>query len=217
MDRLSITALLRDSASEMGVPLGPDQLEQFWCYLQELQEWNQRYDLTAITDPQDIVIKHFVDSLTPLPLLGPATDLVDVGSGAGFPGIPLKIASPSLRIQLLDAKRRKVSFLKHVIRTLGLSGITAHQGRIEEFSGSRLTCEVLISRAFQRPAPLLRLVSPVLVSGATAVAMLGPTGPEDLSHFQDVAGGLGFQLSRWQSLNLPRGRGGRTLLFFLKV
>ena len=105
---------------------------KFDVYVELLQKWNEKYNLTSITDPDNIKTDHFDDSLAPLPLLEDSKRLVDLGTGAGFPGIPLKMARPELEVVLIDAKRKKVSFCNEVIRTLGLQDIEAIQGRAED-------------------------------------------------------------------------------------
>lgn len=208
--------LLRQSSQEVGVPLEDLQIELFGLYLQELLEWNKTFNLTGIRDPEDIVIKHFVDSLTPLPYLEPSGRLVDLGPGAGFPSIPLKIAASELRVQLVEASRKKVSFLKHIIRTLKLESVVTLHSRFEDVELPEEAFKTIISRAFTRLEPLLKIVSPLMEPGNTLVAMFGPTTAKDHPRLADCALAESLELNRVVSLELPRGRGGRTLLFFQK-
>jgi 16S rRNA (guanine527-N7)-methyltransferase len=216
MDKGKFTALLGQASQEIGVSLTEPQRELFRLYLQELLEWNQKFNLTGIKDPGDIIIKHFVDSLTPLPYLEVDCRLLDIGPGAGFPGIPLKIAASQLHVTLVDASRRKVSFLKHLIRILELQKISAQHGRVEEMERPDNPFQIIISRAFQRFELLLKIVSPILEPKNMLVAMLGPTTRKELSGFEDLASLESLVLSRAVSLELPLGRGQRTLLFFQK-
>jgi 16S rRNA (guanine527-N7)-methyltransferase len=213
-EKEGVLALLHETSSELGVRLSAPQAELFWLYLQELLEWNRTFPLTAVTDPAEIVIKHFVDSLSPLPYLGTSTNLLDIGSGAGFPGIPLKIAVSDLRLSLVDANRKKVSFLRQVVRTLKLQDVAVRQGRIEDMLPPEEPFTTIISRAFWRLEPLLDLVSPVLAPGCTLVSMLGPTRPPEHRRIRELASAHGLHLSRLVTFDLPRGRGGRTLAFF---
>jgi 16S rRNA (guanine527-N7)-methyltransferase len=167
--------LFLQASQEVSVSLSAQQVELFWLYLQELLEWNKTFSLTGIKNPDDIIIKNFIDSLTPLPYLDSSGTLLDIGSGAGFPSIPLKIACPELEVQLVEASRKKVSFIKHLIRTLGLEGVTVLHSRVEEMEQPERPFHTIVSRAFRRPAPLLQLVSPLLESSTTLIAMLGPT------------------------------------------
>lgn len=200
----------------MGVSLSDSQIALFWLYLRELLDWSKKLNLTGIRDPDDVVIKHFIDSLTPLPYLGRTGRLLDIGSGAGFPGIPLKIAAPRLQVQLVDASRKKVSFLKHLSRTLELQVISVFHSRIEDMEQPEIPFQIIISRAFRRLEPLLSLIPPLLGSGNMFVGMLGPTSKREQNRLEHLAAAEDLELSRVVSLELPLGRGGRTLLFFKK-
>ncbi len=217
LDQDRSTALLRQASQEVGVSLSDSQMELFWLYLQELLEWNEKFNLTRIRDANDIIIKHFVDSLTPLPYLTPTGRLLDIGPGAGFPSIPLKIAAPGLQVHLVEANRKKVSFLKHLIRILGLQEITATHSRVEVMEQPDKPFQVIISRAFQRLEPLFKLVSPLLEPDNMLVGMLGPTTQKEQRRLEHLASAEALALSRAVSLELPLGRGGRTLLFFKKT
>jgi 16S rRNA (guanine527-N7)-methyltransferase len=206
--------LLRRASHEVSVSLSDSQIELFELYLQELVEWNKRFNLTGIRDPEDIVIKHFVDSLSPLPYLEPSGRLLDIGPGAGFPSIPLKIAAPGLQAHLVEANRKKVSFLKHIIRTLKLESVIVLHSRFEHLDPPDQPFNIIISRAFTRLEPLLELVAPFMEPCTTLVAMLGPASAKDHPRFADCAMVESLKLNRTVSLELPRGRGRRTLLFF---
>jgi 16S rRNA (guanine527-N7)-methyltransferase len=209
--------LLRQTSQEVGVSLTTSKLELFWLYLQQLLEWNKTFSLTGIRNPDDTIIKNFIDSLTPLPYLDFSGRLLDIGSGAGFPSMPLKIACPELEVQLVEASRKKVSFIKHLIRTLGLKGVSVLHSRVEEMEQPERPFHTIISRAFRRPAPLLHLVSPLMESSTTLVAMLGPTTREEHDKLEELALAESLGVSRVISLELPRDRGGRTLVFFKKA
>ena len=142
---------------------------------------------------------------------------MDIGSGAGFPGIPLKIAAPQLQIHIVDARRKKTSFLKHLIRTLKLQGVTALHGRAEELEQPEQPFQIIISRAFRRLEPLIRLVSPLMEPGNMLVAMLGPTSEAEQKGVNRLAVAENLILTKVVSLELPRSRGGRTLIFFVKI
>ena len=217
MDKALCTDLLEQASQQVGVILSNVQIELFWLYLQELVEWNSIFNLTSIQDPKNIIIKHFADSLTPLPYLACSGHLLDIGPGAGFPSIPMKIAAPQLRVHLVEASRKKVSFLKHIIRTLNLQSITAVHSRLEDMELPEHSFQTIISRAFLHLKPLLKLASPLLEPGNTLVAMLGPTTKKDQDRYTAHASDNRLELKRIVRLELPRGRGGRTLLFFQKL
>ena len=217
MDKDRLTRLFLQASQEVSVSLSVQQVELFWLYLQELLEWNKTFSLTGIKNPDDIIIKNFIDSLTPLPYLDSSGGLMDIGSGAGFPSIPLKISCPELEVQLVEASRKKVSFIKHLIRTLGLEGVSVLHSRVEEMEQPERPFRTIISRAFRRPAPLLQLVTPLLEPSTTLIAMLGPTTSAEQNELEALALAQSLEVSRVVSLELPRGRGGRSLVFFKKA
>ena len=124
--------VLDEGARAMGMRLKRSQIAQFAVHAKELLAWNRFANLTAITDPVEIAVKQFLDTLSLLPFVPPRSWLLDIGSGGGFPGIPLGILRPDLHIMLIDASRKKVSFQKHIIRTLALRNIEARHIRAEE-------------------------------------------------------------------------------------
>lgn len=217
MDKDRFTRLFLHGSQEVSVSLSAQQTELFWLYLQELLEWNRTFSLTGIKTPDDIIIKNFIDSLTPLPYLESTGSLLDIGSGAGFPAIPLKIGCPELEVQVVEKSRKKVSFIKHLIRTLGLKEVSVLHSRVEEMEKPERPFNTIISRAFRRPAPLLQLVSPLLEQDTTLIAMLGPATREEHNELEDLASAQGLEVRRIVSLELPRNRGGRTLVFFKKI
>src|SRR5919199_1970894 len=129
-------SLLYEGALEFGLDLTPEQLASFETFFRLLREWNERVNLTAIVEYTDVQVKHFLDSLSVARALLPQQldnkRLIDVGAGAGFPGVPLAIAFPYLQVTLLEATGKKVRFLDELTRELGLQNVTALKGRAEE-------------------------------------------------------------------------------------
>ena len=169
--------LLRKRAAQLGLELTPDQLEQFSIYALELAKWNRRMNLTAIERPEEVQLKHFLDSLTIAPILRErgldSGRLVDVGSGAGFPGLPLKIALPNLRLALVEATGKKARFLEHIVATLGLKDVEVLCGRAEELAHDpslRERFDVAVSRAVAEMNALLELTLPFCRPGGIMVA-----------------------------------------------
>lgn len=174
--------ILKTGATELGIAVGDNQAALFLKYLSELKEWNKKINLTAITDERDIVTRHFLDSLTPASFLANQKTLLDIGSGAGFPGIPLKIVLPHLEVTLMDSVNKKVVFMKHIIRSLGLEQIDAIHARgedsavIKKFGSS---FDVVISRAFAELSKFLDIAVLYAKKDGMLLAMKGPKGIEE--------------------------------------
>lgn len=168
--------LLIDGAAALGVGLRPEHARLFARHAAELLKWNAVTNLTSIIRPEAIARNHFLDSLAAARFLAPGDALLDVGSGGGFPGVPLHVAVDGLQTVLLDAVRKKVSFLRHLVRELGLTGIEARHQRVEEIGG-RATCrrsfDVVTSRAFSAPEALVSAVWPLLRPGGRVVLFRG--------------------------------------------
>jgi 16S rRNA (guanine527-N7)-methyltransferase len=167
---------LRHGASFFGVDLDDLTLQSFTRYAKELLIWNKKINLTSITQPHEILEKHFIDSLAVYPYLLPHRSLLEMGSGAGFPGIVLKIVLPSLKATLIDASGRKINFIKHVIRTLGIKDIQAQDIRAEDLQQRKMhheNFEVVICRAFSALDTFLDMALPLLTRDGIALAMKG--------------------------------------------
>jgi 16S rRNA (guanine527-N7)-methyltransferase len=145
-------------------------------HAREMLHWNRVTNLTAITRPLDVAVKHFIDSMAAAPFVPPASRLLDVGSGAGFPGIPLKILDPSLIVTMVDSSQKKINFLKHAIQKLGLDGIEAVHCRVQDLSrqNGRPAFDVIISRALTDVRSLATMALPLLACRGRVVAMKGP-------------------------------------------
>ena len=161
-------------ARELGLTLSPEQVEGFRLYRRELVEWNERANLTAIVDCAEVQTRHFLDSLSVLLSVGQVRGRVlDVGAGAGFPGVPLKMVYPGIALYLVESRRKKADFLRHLVRRLGLSGVDVVVGRAEELahdSAYRQTFDVVVSRAVARLDTLAELALPFCAVGGVFVA-----------------------------------------------
>ena len=182
--------LLIDGASALGVELRPDHTRLFARHAAELLKWNAVTNLTAITQPEGIARNHFLDALAPAPFIAPGSNLLDVGSGGGFPGLPLHIAIQGLRTTLIDAVRKKVSFLRHLLRELALTGIEARHLRVEELGASSADCryayDVITSRAFSAVAPFVRTVWPLVRPGGRVIALKGQISDSEMDALEKV-------------------------------
>ena len=166
-----------------GLTLSEEQREQFVRYREELLDWNTRVNLTAITNPEEVQVKHFLDSLSLLLVYDkPQTRLLDIGTGAGFPGLALKIVRPEWQVVLLEATGKKVTFLRHVIDTLHLTGVEVVHGRAEELAHKpqyRATFDVVTARAVAALPTLLEYSAPFCrVSGEIILFKKGDIGSE---------------------------------------
>ena len=130
---LSWKRAIRSGAKEFRIPVPEEALEGFAVHARELMRWNRVFNLTTISDPLQLAIKHYLDAIVPVTVITHHAKLLDIGSGGGFPGIPLKILQPTLDVTLIDTVRKKVNFLKHAIRSLELENIVAYQIRAEDF------------------------------------------------------------------------------------
>lgn len=184
--------LIVDGAASWGIALAADHVGLFARHAEELLKWNAVTNLTAITDPEDIARNHVLDSLAPAGLVAPGSDLLDVGTGGGFPGLPLHILIPGVRTTLLDAARKKVSFLRHVVRVLDLKRIEAVHARVEQLArqpGQARRYDVIFSRAFSAVPPFVKAVLPMLKPHGRLVALKGRVSPAELEQLRDMAGG----------------------------
>ncbi len=168
--------LLKDGSKSLGVFLDALAIDLFSAYLRELKEWNQAYNLTSIKEDFHIVTKHFLDSLSVAPFLKNTRSLLDLGSGAGFPGIPLKISLEHLYVVLLDARLKKVRFLQHIVRSLGLKHIEIIHSNINWRNSIRqeqLLFDAVVSRGTFSPLDLLKTGKNFLNPGGIIIWMYG--------------------------------------------
>lgn len=200
----SLEAVVREGAAALGVEVSAEGVGRLLAYQAELLKWNARVNLTAITDPVEAAEKHLLDSLSVVPEVQGATDLLDLGAGAGLPGIPLAVALPTLKATLVDAVEKKVSFMKVGAVKAGVAGRVraVHvraQGRPEE---EKLPlASVVISRAFMDVGPFLLLAKAYVAPGGRVVTMLGRTPPDD--ELRGLASAAGFRLGGVGRFTLP--------------
>jgi len=181
--------VIYDGAKDLEIQIDREKIDQFGIHAFELAKWTQKTNLTAISDPLEIAVKHFLDSIAPVPIIPPDTSLLDIGSGGGFPGIPLKIMIPSLSVTLIDASRKKVSFLRHVIRMLGLDNIEAFHVRAEDLSGDRILnniYDVIVSRALSSMVNFVQMSLPLLEKNGFIIAMKGKTSAKEIESIQSL-------------------------------
>ena len=202
-------SLLSDGAKALGIELSSGQMDQFCEYARLLVEWNQRMNLTAITDPEGIAVRHFVDSLTLLRAAPPPpkAKLLDVGAGAGFPSIPACIARPDLKPTLLDSLNKRLIFLHTLTEALAIPAELVHQraedaGRMPEYrEGFDLVC----ARAVARLSALCEYCLPFVRVGGCFAALKGPDGPQELNEAGRAIDLLGGGQAQLHPFTLPDG------------
>lgn len=205
---LSALDMLSRGAGELGIVLDSGQLDQFVAYTGLLLEWNRKLNLTRITDPKEITVKHYLDSLV-LAAVAEVPDgsaLIDVGTGAGFPAIPLKIAIPSLRLTLLDSVGKKLAYLERVVEGLQLDGVELVHGRAEDLGHDnrfREQFDFAVSRAVGRLSALAELCVPFCRISGLFAAYKGPRASAEIDEAENAFQFLGGQLEAVHRLTLP--------------
>ncbi len=190
----------REEARSLGVDLGPGQLDRFRVYLRVLREWNRVFRLVADDREEVIVWVHFMDSLSVCPDSREGETLLDVGSGAGFPGVPLKIACPALRVTLVESRGRKASFLKQLLRELDIRDVPVHASRVQQ-AGLSGRFTAIVSRGLAPPRRWLSWVSGLLDEGGRIILMLGPR--LEMAELQRQVEGTGLRMCGASELRLP--------------
>lgn len=193
--------------------------ELFEKYMQLLLEWNEKINLTAITERNDIILKHFVDSGSILQYIEDNSKVIDIGTGAGFPGIPLKILNHTLDITLADSLNKRINFLNEVIKELGLEKITAMHARAEELGRNvnyREKYDVCISRAVANLSTLLEYMMPFVKVGGKCICMKGPNIEEELKTAKNAIKELGGELESIENFILPNSDIERNIIIIRK-
>lgn len=169
-------ALIMAASAGMGIAVTPGQAGQMAHHARILLEWNRKINLTAITQAEQVAVKHFLDAIIPLPHIPDQGELLDIGTGGGFPGIPLKVMRPHQAMTLIDASRKKINFVKHVLRQLALPGIEAIQTRVENIAQQeqrRGRFRIIVSRAFADLSRIAQMAAPLLAPQGRIITYQG--------------------------------------------
>jgi len=196
---LEFYEIMKKSAENEGLMFDEIKYNQFIKYKNLLKEWNEKINLTAITEDEEIIKKHFIDSIKIFRFspLSKMNNIIDVGTGAGFPGLPIKIVNPDIKVTLLDSLNKRVNFLNTVISELGINNIDAIHGRAEEFSRKeehRGQFDGAVSRAVANLTVLSELCIPYVKNNGYFIALKGPAVEEEIKQAKKAIGILGGKL-----------------------
>lgn len=210
---------LEIKAKQIEIELTKEKIEKYYNYMNLLLEWNEKINLTAIIEPREIILKHFVDSLTIAKYIKDDEKLIDVGTGAGFPGIPLSIVKENTDIVLLDSLNKRINFLEEVKENLKLENITTIHGRAEEFGknkNEREKYDIATSRAVASLNILLEYLLPLVKVGGRAICMKG-SNIEEIENAKNALEILGGKIEKIEEITLPNSDIKRNIIIVKKV
>lgn len=210
--------LLKELAKKINIDLTDEVTDKFFLYKKLLLEWNEKINLTAITDEKEILIKHFIDSLTIEKYIPRNAKIIDVGTGAGFPGIPLKIVRPDIEVVLLDSLNKRITFLNEIIRECQLDKITTIHGRAEEIANKpeyREKFDISTARAVANISTLSELCTPFLKVGGSFVCMKADA-VEEMKNAKNALEILGMKEEKIEHIILPNIDATRTIILYKK-
>lgn len=207
--------------NEQAIKLEEEQLSQFEVYYNELINWNKKVNLTGLTEKSDVYLKHFYDSLSPSIYFdfNKELDICDVGAGAGFPSIPLKIAFPHLKITIVDSLKKRIDFLTHLVNRLNLDNISIYHARAEDFGQNkkhRENYDIVIARAVARMSVLSELCLPLAQKNGLFMAMKGSKALEELDDAEQAIKLLGGKIKDLKTFTLPSEESERSIILIEK-
>lgn len=206
--------IVAQEATSLGLQISDQQIRSFELYAAELKKWNSKVNLTAITKDKEVAVKHFVDSLALAPYITADDRLLDIGSGAGLPAIPLKIVLPDIPMTSVDAVAKKIHFQRHIIRMLNLQNIEAVHARIETLHTTHPhSFSIITSRAFTRLDRFVELAAPLLKENGMLIAMKGGQAEGEIAESDDAVSKHGFVVTSIHHYTLPYAMGERVLTF----
>lgn len=214
--------ILNEASNNVGLDFNEKKYQQFMRYKDLIKEWNEKINLTAIKEDEDIVKKHFIDSMKVFKFDGlkDAKNVIDIGTGGGFPGIPMKIMKPEINIVLLDSLNKRIKFLNEVIKDLELKNISAIHGRAEDFAQEhqyREKFDVAVSRAVANLTVLSEYCIPYIKVGGFFVAMKGPAAEEEIKCSQNAIRKLGGRIEHIEKVQIEDSDLKHNLIIISKI
>ena len=217
--------ILINGAQKMGINLHEEQIKKFSRYLELLVQWNQKINLTSLKTPQEIIIKHFLDSISCIKIINKyirieGIHIIDVGTGAGFPGIPIKIVCPSISLSLLEARKKKTIFLEKITKEINFQKVEILNGRAETFGKCpdyRQKYDIVLSRALAFLSTLSEYCLPLVRVGGLFVAQKGRSYREEIDKALKAVQFLGGELIGVESVRIPFINQERHLLIIKKI
>jgi len=210
---------MQEKSRFLEINFSVEQLEQFFAYMNLLIEWNEKMNLTAIIEPDEIILKHFIDSITILKDIENNSKVVDVGTGAGFPGVPLSIMNPTLKITLVDSLNKRLIFLQEVANQLNLKNIEIVHARAEEFGQNkkyREKFDISTSRAVANLSTLSEYLIPLVKVGGKVISMKASEAQDEINEAKKAIEVLGGKIEFIKKFNLPQSDIGRTIILIKK-
>ena len=220
MDFLEFSNKLKSNLKKCDIEIENEIAEKFYIYMNMLLEWNKNVNLTAITKPDEIILKHFVDSGTILKQIKEYDKVLDIGTGAGFPGIPLKLLNKDIDITLVDSLNKRINFLIEVIDELKIEKINVIHARAEELARDHIHREeydIVTSRAVANMCVLLEYTLPFLRIGGKCICMKGPNIDEELEESRKALQILGGRIERIEKILLPSSDIERNIIVVKKI
>lgn len=211
--------LMRSYGKKIEIQFDDKQLNQFYDYMNLLLEWNEKINLTAITEVDDVILKHFIDSMTVLNYIKGNENIIDVGTGAGFPGIPIAILKQN-KITLLDSLNKRILFLNDVIEKIDLKNVITIHSRVEEFGQNRMNREkydISISRAVANLATLVEYLLPLVKIGGRCICMKGSEIDDEIKNAKYAIKELGGEIEKIDKMILPGSDIVRNIIVIRKV